>query len=264
MKIGIVGLGIVGNAIKYGFEKLGHQIEVHDIKLKTKINNLLTTEICFICVPTPSDNDGRCDISIVESVVAILKELDYKGIIAIKSTVVPGTTVQLRKKYDLKRLCFVPEFLRERCSITDFTENHDVCIIGTNSDHDFGLVKECHGKYPKKFVHLSETEAELCKYFNNIYNATLITFANSFYEVCKSFGVSYTNVKNAVVNRDHINDIYLDCNESFRGFGGMCLPKDTKAIAQFCRENGIDVNFFDMLLKENSKYKTTVFDNMRT
>lgn len=262
MNIGIVGIGIVGGAVNYGLEKLGHNVKVHDIKLDTKISDLLNTEVCFICVPTPSDEKGRCDISIVESVIKELHEIDYQGIIAIKSTVVPGTTIKLAEKYKVKT-CFVPEFLRERCAITDFTENHDVCIIGTKDKDIYEVVKKSHGKYPKKFIQLSEAEAELCKYFNNIYNATLITFANSFYEVCKSMGVNYTNVKNAVVNRDHIKDIYLDCTEKFRGFGGMCLPKDTRAIANFCRENNIDVDFFDMILKENAKYEVSVFDNMR-
>ena len=54
MNIGIVGNGIVGGAIKYGFEKLGHNIVVHDIKLKTKIEDVVNTNIVFICVPTPS------------------------------------------------------------------------------------------------------------------------------------------------------------------------------------------------------------------
>jgi len=110
---------------------------------------------------------------------------------------------------------------------------------------------------------VSPTEAELAKYYNNIYNATLVTFANSFYEVCKSLGADYSKVKDAIVNREHIYDIYLDCNDNFRGFGGMCLPKDTKAIAAFCSKNGLDVGFFDSILEENSKYKTTVYEGMR-
>jgi len=263
MNIGIVGLGIVGKAIQYGFEKIGHVVKVHDIVLDTTIEDVLETEICYICVPTPTNEDDSCDVSIVEDVIKTLKELNYKGIIAIKSTVVPGTTFKLKEKYNKNNICFVPEFLRERCAITDFTENHAVCIVGTDADYVFEKIKKCHGKYPKKFVQVDETEAELCKYYNNIYNATLITFANSFYEVCKKLDVNYSEVKNAVVNIDHITDIYLDCNENFRGFGGACLPKDTKAIVSLCKQMNIDVDFFQMLIDENNKYKVTVFDGMR-
>ena len=260
MNIGIVGVGIVGGACKFGFEKLGHCVKVHDIKLDTAIEDVLDTEIVFICVPTPSDPSGSCDISIVRSVVCLLAEKEYDGIIAIKSTVVPGTTEALIKETN-KEICFVPEFLRERCSITDFTENHDVCIVGTPSTAVFEKVKKAHGKFPDKFIHLTSSEAEFTKYFNNVFNATLIVFANSFYEVCKNNNVNYTNIKNAIVNRKHISDNYLDCNENFCGFGGMCLPKDTMALANLCKD--INVDFFENLLKENSKYKITVYDGMR-
>jgi len=262
MDVGIIGIGVVGGAIKYGFEKLGHKVVCHDIALETKIEDVLATEICFVCVPTPSKDSGECDTSIVESVVDKLAELKYTGIIAIKSTVAPGTTSRLKEKTGL-HICFVPEFLRERCAVTDFTEKHDVCIIGTEDTSIYSKIKEAHGRYPKEFVMLTPTEAELCKYFNNILNATLITFANSFHEVCNSFGVNYSNVKNAMVKRDHITDIYLDCNENIRGFAGQCLPKDLKAIANVCERDVLNVDFFKMLLTENAKYTATAFEGMR-
>jgi UDPglucose 6-dehydrogenase len=261
LNIGIVGIGVVGSACKFGFELLGHSVSIHDIKLNTNIAEVLQTDIVYICVPTPSMDDGFCDTSIVQSVIRELKENNYSGIIAIKSTVEPGTTRKLKELYNIQKLCFVPEFLRERCSIADFTENHDVCIVGTGSDEIFEIVKECHGSFPKTFVKLTEDEAEFAKYFNNAYNATLIIFANSFFEACKIKNVNYTNVKNAVVKRNHINSNYLECNENFRGFGGVCLPKDTKALASLMKDTGI--RFFDNLLEENKKYATTVFKGMR-
>ena len=224
MDIGIVGIGIVGGAIKHGFKKLGHKIIVHDIKLKTKIGDVVNADIVFICVPTPSTPNGDCDTSVVESVVSELSNLEYKGVICIKSTVKPGTTKKLSEDFPTLNLSFVPEFLRERCAISDFIENHDLCVIGTDSKKTFDLIKKVHGKYPKNIVQLSVTESEFVKYFSNTYNAILITFANNFYEICKKMGVDYTNVKDAVVRRSHINDQYLDCNDNFRGYGGVCLP----------------------------------------
>ena len=182
MKIGVVGIGIVGSAVYEGLRRLNHDMYAHDVKYDgSSIKNVLDTEICFICVPTPSNEDGACDISIVNDVVRELKEKNYDGIVAIKSTVVPGTADALAEETGLD-VCFVPEFLRERCAITDFTEHHDVCIIGTTNNKVFEAVKECHGHYPSKFVMLTPREAEFCKYFNNVYNAMLIIFANSFYE----------------------------------------------------------------------------------
>tara|TARA_Y100001938_G_scaffold150797_1_gene243488 strand:+ start:74 stop:874 length:801 start_codon:yes stop_codon:yes gene_type:complete len=263
LKIGILGVGVVGSAVKYGLEKLGHNIWVHDLRLGTTIQNVLGTEMCYICVPTPSLETGQCDTAIVEKVVHELEQHGYDGIIAIKSTVEPGTTEKLRKETGNDKICFVPEFLRERCAISDFIENHDLCVIGTEDMKIFDLVKKSHGSYPKKVVQLSPTEAEFCKYFSNVYNATLITFANNFSEICEKMNVNYSNVKNAVVNRNHITDSYLDCNDSFRGFGGVCLPKDTKAMAFISSMLETEGEMFEFLIKENNKYKITVPKGMR-
>lgn len=272
MRIGIIGLGIVGGTIKYGFEKLGHKVLVHDIKLETKIEGVLTAELIFICVPTPSNEDGSCDTRIVEDVIAQLAMLKYGGVIVIKSTVVPGTTEAMIQKYGIRGpndvgkrpyIAFVPEMLRERCAVADFTENHDVCVVGSDSDYAYTLIKRAHGKYPKNFARLTPTEAELSKYFNNVYNATLITFANSFYEVCKHLDADYTAIKDAMVKRDHIVDQYLDANDNFRGFSGYCLPKDTRALNHLAKSLKTDVNFFRALLDENAKYKATVLPGMR-
>ena len=260
MKIGIIGIGVVGAACKFGFELLGHELFEHDIRLDTSIDGVLNTDVVFICVPSPSTEDGACDVSIVEEVVLQLKNKNYSGAVAIKSTVEPGTTQRLIDETKMN-ICFVPEFLRERCAVTDFTENHDVCIVGTNNLETYDLLKKCHGNYPEKFVNLTPTEAEFCKYFNNIYNAMLIIFANSFYEACKNKDVNYTNVKNAIINRKHIHGNYLECNDNFRGFGGMCLPKDVSALAAMMKDTNIE--FFKNLLEENKKYKITVFEGMR-
>ena len=261
MKIGIVGDGVVGSAIRLGFERLGHTVLVHDIKYGTMIDEVLDTEICYISVPTPSNDDGSCDASIVESVIEELVTNNYEGVIAIKSTIIPGTTDRLSQKYS--RLAFVPEFLRERCAVTDFIQNHEVCIIGTYSEKDYEIIKKSHGDYPQRFVHCTPTEAEFSKYFNNVHNAMEIVFANSFYEVCQSMGVDYDNVKNCLKNRSNINTFYLQCNKNYRGFGGACLPKDTKALDFLCKNSGVDVKFFENILTENSKYITTVPNGMR-
>ena len=263
MKIGIIGLGVVGSACKFGFELIGHSVSVHDIKLKTEISNIKKTDIVFICVPTPSNpQTGQCDVSIVESVINDLNDIEYNGLVCIKSTVSPGTTSRIKKQYQRLRLAMVPEFLRERCAITDFTENHDLLVIGASTVADFDLVKKAHGDFPKKVVKISTKEAEFVKYFSNCYNATLVTFANALYGACQIIGVDYDNVMNCVSNRDHISKKYLQCNDLFRGFGGMCLPKDMKALAYICRDT--DITFFADILKQNEKFKITIQEGMRS
>ena len=181
MEIGVIGIGVVGSAVKFGFERLGHDVSYHDTIKNTSIKDVLHTQVCYICVPTPANEDGSCDTSIVESVLDELVEHQYAGIACIKSTVIPGTTERLQKKF--RALAFVPEFLRERYAISDFIQDHEVCIIGTDNDDFFDVIKQSHGDYPKEFVQCTPTEAEFAKYFHNVHNAMEITFANSFYEV---------------------------------------------------------------------------------
>jgi UDPglucose 6-dehydrogenase len=264
MKIGIAGLGVIGSACKYWFEKLGHKVTYHDPKyIESKFEDLLDAEIVYICVPTPSNEDGSCNTGIVKIVVDSLMKNNFKGIIAIKSTVEPGTTQSLIDQYFNEKICFVPEFLRERCAFTDFTENHEVLAVGTSCDEVFQLVQKSHGKYPRQFAKLSATEAELLKYYSNVFNALRIIFANEMYEICKVLGADYTKVKDTFVMRGTAKDIYMDVNESFRGYGGVCLPKDTKALDALVKKYNLNLKLFETIDKENEKFTTTVFEGMR-
>ena len=179
MKIGIIGVGVVGGACKVGFEHIGHEVKVHDVKLHTNIDDVLDTEVCYISVPTPSANDESCDVRIVEEVVTDLVSRNYQGVIAIKSTVVPGTSERLSKLLN-RDICFVPEFLRERCAEEDFIYNNNVVVIGAKTKEQFEIIRDSHGSLPVHIVHSKVIEAELIKYFSNTYKAMRITFANTF------------------------------------------------------------------------------------
>ena len=94
--------------------------------------------------------NGSCDISIVESVVKDLCNIKYKGLIIIRSTVTPGTTLKMQKKYKNKKIIFSPEFLRERCAVKDFTKDQKLLVIGTKNKNYFNLVKK-HIKIYQKY-----------------------------------------------------------------------------------------------------------------
>jgi UDP-glucose 6-dehydrogenase len=79
-----------------------------------------------------------------------------------------GNKVACIEKHKTLAICFVPEFLRERCAITDFTENHDLLAIGTESLDVFKKIKESHGNYPKNYSMMHPTEAEILKYYSNV------------------------------------------------------------------------------------------------
>lgn len=267
MKIGICGSrGILGAAMTYGFKKLGHEILEHDIVIEgSSIQNLLPAPLVFICVPTPARVDGSCNTDIVEECVKSLLSLGYRGHIVIKSTTQPGFTQSLIDKSDnpYASISHSAEWLRERMSFYDFTEGHHLLVVGTNSDVAFDLIVKAHGDYPKTIVKMTPTESELAKYFHNVFNAMRVVYANGFYEICKKLGANYRVIKNAVVKQPTHVDCYLDVNDSFRGYAGYCLPKDSKALMKLVEELGLDCKIFDVIVKDNYLYKSTVFPGMR-
>jgi UDPglucose 6-dehydrogenase len=263
MRIGIIGLGAVGSANKKGFEHIGNEVVVHDIKLNTTIADVKDTEINFLCVPTPSTDDGECDTSILESVIQDLNNIGYTGIIAIRSTSVPGFTQSMIDKYKNLAICFVPEFLRERCAEDDFINNHKLLAVGTHDIWVFRKVVKAHGNLPENIEHLTPTEAEVLKYFNNVYASLRVSFANVIFEVCEKLKCDYGTIKNAYIKTGKAVDMYLDVTESLRGYGGMCLPKDTKALAKLIEKLELDLDLIASIDRTNEKFKRTVFNGMR-
>jgi len=262
MKIGIVGLGVVGKACRSGFERLGYSVSVHDIILNTSIEQVLDTEIVYVCVPTPSNESGECNTDIVTSVVANLIDKNYTGVIAIKSTVTPGTTQKLIDTFG-DTIVFVPEFLKERSAEYDFVFDHRLLLVGTENVNHYYLVQRSHGDLPKQIMRTSPTEAEFTKYYHNSFNALRVVFANVFYEMTTQLGANYDTVKSAFLAQGNVPDEYLDVKPELRGYAGACLPKDVIALQHFCNTHGLDFDLFATMDRQNNKFKKTVFKGMR-
>jgi UDPglucose 6-dehydrogenase len=263
MKIGIIGLGVVGTANALGFKQLGHTVEIHDIEIGTTVDQITNTDIVFVCVPSPENSDGSCDTSIVQSVIQELNSKQYLGIIAIRSTVEPGFTQSMIDLYPDLTLCFVPEFLRERCAIDDFTNNHQLLVVGTNDAWVYKKVATAHGNYPKKTTQLKPAEAEILKYYSNTFAALKVTFANIMFELSETMGCDYSLIKQSFIDTGKADHSYLDANHSLRGFGGVCLPKDTRALAELLDRLGFEFDLIHAISNDNNQYKTTVFNGMR-
>ena len=257
MKIGVIGRGFVGGAITNGFENQGHEVLVHDTKLNTKIENVLESRLLYICVPTPSSEDGSCNTDIVESVLVELSELNYDGSVCIKSTIVPGTTQKFRQQFNNLNISFVPEFLREKTAVEDFLYNNNVLVIGSDDDETISLVKESHGVLPTHTVTMTPTEAELTKYFSNTYKAMRVTFANAFYNLCQTMGSDYDKVRDAFLFHGVGDGHYLKVNKQYGGFGGTCLPKDSKALAKLVDDLGLPMEVFKVIVSDNEIFTKT-------
>jgi len=269
MKVGIIGKGFVGSAVYEGLGTVGNTMSFYDPAIEgSRFEDIMFTDIVYLCVPTNPDENGNCDTSIVEATCKRLDGLQYDGVVAIKSTVIPQTTDRMKKKYPSLRLAFVPEFLRERSAFVDFVENNDVLAIGVYDDSyaDAEAVRESHGRLPKNVVIMTPLEAELVKYYNNVYNTAKIIFANGMYEVCDTVGANYQKIFDAISLREHINPSYLKCSESMRGASGPCLSKDPVAFKNWVETLPMKnkPKIFSTIVEDNNMYPKTVIAGTRT
>ena len=250
--VGIIGQGYVGTAVKTVFEK-HYDIKTYDKyeEDKTNVKNIaeLITEsdLIFVCVPTPMDPDGSCNITIVEEVIDLLN-LKYKllqlivpKVIAIKSTIPPGTTKMLQDKYNTMGIVFNPEFLTEANFIEDF-KNQDRIIIGGDRPHST-FVKEKYSKvFPNaKIIKTGSKTAEMVKYFTNSFLATKVSFANEMKEICDVVGIDYDKVVeySTYDNRLGTSHWAVPGPDGKRGFGGSCFPKDINAVMSLAYDWGV-------------------------
>jgi UDPglucose 6-dehydrogenase len=138
MKMGIIGNGFVGSALMHGFVLHAEDIMIFDKDPKRSTHSIKhlvnKSDVIFVCVPTPMFESGECDLSIVESVVEELSHYNCikEKVVVIKSTVVPGTTESLAKKYTDMNFVFNPEFLTERKARLDFINTARI-VLGSNN-----------------------------------------------------------------------------------------------------------------------------------
>ena len=216
--IGIVGLGIVGTPMLRWFTQYkGYQRNVdlfcYDTDPKLGFHDdVYLADWIFVCVPTPPNSDGSCNISIVKDVVAKIPD---NKLVIIKSTVLPGTTQCLQDRYKLKRFIFNPEFLTESNAWEDFihpsrqilgvtvcSQPESINVLQMLPLASFtrpSMTTQNGGKV------LSATEAELAKYASNIFGYIKVVYGNMLADVChvlQRYGdipyhdhVSYENVR---------------------------------------------------------------------
>ena len=262
MKIVIIGFGFVGKTIYKAFNKAYKNKKYLLIPIdKKNVNDLslnLDCDFVFICLPTNLQKN-KLDINLIKSYLNFLNKKNYKGIIIIKSTLNVGDTDRFIIKYKNlgNKIVFVPEFLRERMALKDFLSKNQILPIGTNSKHYFKKISILHSVFTDNIVLMKPKDAELLKLFSNAYNANRIVFANSFYEVCKSTGSNYNKILKTYLLRKNSSGNYLNCNENLRGYGGKCLPKDIASINHTAKAK-TNIKFFENIITENKKFKTTI------
>jgi UDPglucose 6-dehydrogenase len=213
------------------------------------LEGINSCDVIFICVPTPYSKKTGCDISAVQEVFS---NIMGKKIIVIKSTVLPGTTVNMQKKYPQHKVLFNPEFLRAESAKKDalFPDRQ---IIGY-TEKSRGVAKSILKILPHApFVKiLPASEAEMVKYFGNTFLASKVIFANQIYDLCKKNGINYDLVKECAAADKRIGSSHLDVfHKGYRGYGEHCFPKDVGAFINWACKKKVDASFLKVVQKIN-------------
>jgi len=295
MRIGIIGAGYVGLSAAVVFAEKGHDIVCIDIdknkiekinnkeppffennledllkkhvgktlKASTNYSDLKDSEIIFICVGTPSLEDGSINLKFIESasekLVDIIKESNDYKLITIKSTVLPTTTEKIiipilersgKKAGKDFGVCVNPEFLKQGTAIKDFFYQ-DRIVIGAIDKKSGDMLEEFYKKdFSSPIVRTDLRTAEMIKYASNIFLAAKISFINEIGNVCKKLDIDVYKVVEGMKYDPRIGDKFFNAG---LGFGGSCLPKDTKAFVKFAKSIGYTPRLLESIVHINEK-----------
>lgn len=227
--IGVMGMGVVGDAVYQYFAAQDQPLRAFDpYRGMGSDDEINEADIVFICVPTPYQPGTGFDDSALEDAIGRLRG---SKVVVIKSTVLPGTTEAFQSRFSQHAFLFNPEFLREAQSRIDFVEP-DRQLVGytAQSRHLAESIMSLMPEAPYKRTMVAR-EAEMTKYMTNSFLALKVTFANELYDLSTALDIDFDVVCEAVAADERIGPSHLSIFDGgYRGYGGKCLPKDTKAL----------------------------------
>ncbi len=251
MNVAIVGAGYVGTAMR----KIFPTAQLIDPARGMEYPVDTHFDLAIICVPSPMNSDGSCNPRIVEAAVDQIEA----SLILVKSTVTPGTCKYLRLKTG-KRIAFSPEYIGESKYWTppQFPDpvnpvGHGFMILGGYQD-DCSAIADIFLPVlgpATRFRFMSSCEAELVKYAENSFFSLKVTFANELRRICERAGVNYHTVREGWLDDPRVGPMHTAAFAQAPGFSGKCLPKDTAALAAYCRALGMNPKLLDAVLEVN-------------
>ncbi|HPO82567.1 MAG TPA: UDP-glucose/GDP-mannose dehydrogenase family protein, partial [bacterium] len=250
------------------FELVERNRKLHRLFFTTDIEEATnSSDIIFICVGTPSKDDGDVDLSqIISAVEGISNSLNSYKIIAIKSTIPVGTLELvegiLGKKDKIKGrdydLAVVPEFLREGKAVYDFF-NPTRIVIGADKDDVSKVLAGIFSPLNAPVVYTTPLTAQLIKYASNAFLASRISFINEIANICDHLGINVKDVIEGMKYDKRIGGHYLSPGI---GFGGPCLSKDLNGLIKMAESYGYQPNYLKSIMEKNSHQISYVIDKL--
>ncbi|MDR0677239.1 MAG: UDP-glucose/GDP-mannose dehydrogenase family protein [Holosporaceae bacterium] len=251
-----------------GLDKiLSKNSEAGRLKFTSKIAEaIVTADIIFIAVGTPSKSDGSADLSYVYNAIEEMSAyVNHNAILVIKSTVPVGTTRKIKQFLINKGInidvAFNPEFLKEGAAVDDFM-HPDRVILGIESKKAqkalFNVYRPLY-VFNIPFVFTDWETAELSKYASNAFLAMKVTFINEMADLCESCGADINEVALAMGLDKRIGSKFLQAGP---GYGGSCFPKDTSALNDFADKLGVQLPLVQETIKSNNKRRKKMVEKI--
>ncbi|MDC3358009.1 UDP-glucose/GDP-mannose dehydrogenase family protein [Pseudomonadales bacterium] len=306
MRITIIGTGYVGLVTGACFSEMGNHVTCVDIdeqkltKLRQGVvpihepglaqlvekntaagtldfsssieDSLNQSQVVFIAVGTPPNEDGSADLSHVLSVARQIGDKLTSPIIVVdKSTVPVGTadkvlemiTERLNQRGETIDFDVVsnPEFLKEGAAIADFM-SPDRIVIGAAKESSFGVMSELYASFSRnrdKIQTMGVRDAEMTKYAANAMLATKISFMNEMALMCEKYEVDVENVRRGIGSDSRIGYSFIYPGA---GYGGSCFPKDVRALVSMAEEQGVEAHIFSAVERRNQEQKTVLLNKI--
>tara|TARA_B110000008_G_C16832882_1_gene509277 strand:- start:14 stop:865 length:852 start_codon:yes stop_codon:yes gene_type:complete len=261
MKIGIIGYGFVGKALKKGLKKNVDVLKI-DPKLNTTISDLenFNPDILFICVPTPMNKDLSQDISILTEVLNQIKLIKTNALVVLKSTVLPNNIEAINRIFP--DFIYNPEFLREKHAEEDFI-NSTLIIFGGSDKDSIKRLEEFYLNYTKclntNYFLTDAIAASFIKYSINSFLATKVTFFNELNNLFldSNSKENWVNLTKAISKDERIGSSHMNVpgHDGRKGFGGACLPKDANAFFHYSKNQAKPLNLLKNVININNEIR---------
>ena len=306
MRVGVVGCGYVGLVTAAGLASAGHSVVAiesdptrlaaiaggtppfHErglaellvsglaggaLEATGELDRVAEADVVFLAVQTPAREDGSIDLRFVREAAERVAEAfalqPRRRVLALRSTVVPGTADALSELFDDETAVVSnPEFLREGSAVEDFLRP-DRTIVGVHESWACDLLAELYAPLGAPLVATAPATAELTKYASNALLATLISFSNEFASISEALGVDVEEVLGGVhldrrlsprVNGEVVRPGIIEYLRAGCGYGGSCLPKDLSALIAARRSEGEEHPLLEAVQAVNDAQSSRLVD----